>query len=113
MVKTTLGPGITMMTSAARPKVRIWSRLITQPRYGAEPSPSLENRGGLEPLGLERLLLGEEETQLLRQLRQRGVVAGCRGDLAVQRGLLDGDPLELPVDPGQRLAGCPLVGAAD
>src|SRR3954447_13989220 len=99
--------------NAVRANASTWSAVITRPRYGDPRLPSLQQRGSLEPLDLERLPLLGEDAELLGQPADGVVVAGRRGDLAVQRRLLHRDPLQLLVDAGHGLARGAFLGAAD
>ena len=77
-------------------------------RGGARPGPEVRSAGelgGFEPLLLQLLALAEQARQLRVQRQDRLVVGGPRGELRVQLGFAVGQPRELPLEPGQLLAG--------
>ena len=71
---------------------------------------SSSDLGRLQPLQLEQLPLGDELAQLGAQAQQPLVVVRVREHRRVQLLLALGEPRELLLDPGHRLAGRPLLG---
>lgn len=92
-----------LFRSSVGPSPCTWT-IRALPRSGGAPSTSFEERGHLEPLLLERVLLRHDLAELGVQLPQPLVVGRVLDELVVQLGLALSNLGELPVDPRERLA---------